>query len=153
VNEGQSIPAIEVNTNLVRWDVPFAEGRDPSVSLITEQGGDVATLVVAPMGTDQYPKFLVRIESVIAVLSYEEAFTFDRGYRELSGIDARICAYRWMDSPWLQSYREGAGIFGWASLQHYLVFGGDSIVEIIAAGEPTIQRIEFKQLLSIQHEL
>ena len=113
----------------------------------------MATLVVAPTGIDQYPKFIVRSQHVIAVLSYEEAFAFDRGYRGLAGIDDGLCAYRWIDSPWLQSYRRGADIFGWASLQHYVVLGGDSIVELVAADEPTIYRLESKQLLTLQHEL
>ena len=69
----------------MRWDVPFAEARDPSVSIITEHGGDVVTLIVAPTGIDQYPKYRVRFDKVISLLYYEEAFSFHRGYRTPSG--------------------------------------------------------------------
>lgn len=143
-------------TDLVRWDVPFAEACDPSVSLITEQGeqcGDAATLVVAPHGIDEYPKYIVRFGKVVALLCYEEAFAFDRGYRALSGIELKCCAYLWPDSPWVESYRKGADIFEWKDLQHYLIFGGDSIVELIADGQPKIERFDHPQIIEVRHRV
>jgi hypothetical protein len=132
--------------------VPFAEAHDPSVSLITEQGGDAATIVVAPSGIDQYPKYLVRFGKVIALLCFVEAFAFDRGYRALSGIEPKYCAYIWTDSPWMESYRKGADIFEWEDLQHYLVFGGDSIVELIACGQPEVERLDERRVIATKYE-
>jgi hypothetical protein len=66
--------------DLTSWDMPFAGAPCPSVSLITEQGGDAATIIVAPHGIDQYPKYLVRFDKVLAVLCYEEALDLERVY-------------------------------------------------------------------------
>ena len=44
---------MDTAADLVRWDVPFAAAKDPSVSVVTEQGGDAATLIVAPDGIDR----------------------------------------------------------------------------------------------------
>jgi len=140
-------------SRLVRWEVPFAEARDPSVSIITERGGDVVTLVVAPKGIDAYPKFLIRFGNVVALLCYEEACAFDRGYRALPGFDRKLSAYLWIDSPWLESYCKGADVFEWKDLQHFLVLGGDSIVEIIAEGQPKLERLENTATNETKHEV
>jgi hypothetical protein len=144
---------MNTTTDLVRWNVPFAEARDPSVSLITEQGGDAATLVVAPSGIDRYPKYLVRFGKVIILLCYEEAFAFDRGYRALSGNEPNCCAYLWTDSPWMESYRKGADVYEWKGLQHYLIFGGDSIVELIASVQPKVERLDEKRVIDTRYEV
>ena len=144
---------MDTAADLVRWDVPFAEARDPSVSLITEQGGDAATLVVAPSGIDRYPKYLVRFAKVIALLCYEEAFAFDRGYRALSGIEPKCCAYLWTDSPWMESYRKGVDVFEWKDLQHYLVFGGDFIVELVASGQPKVERLDERRVIDTRYKI
>lgn len=143
---------MDTAAELVRWDVPFAGARDPSVSLITEQGGDAVTLVVAPLGIDRYPKHLVRFDKVITLLCYEEAFAFDRGHRALSGIAPDCCACLWTDSPWMKSYRKGTEVFDWKDLQHYLVFGGDSVVELIASGPPKVDRLDERRLIETKYE-
>src|ERR1035438_3791843 len=92
---------MDTTTDLVRWDTPFAEALDPSVSIITERGGDAAMLVIAPLGIDQYPKYLMRFDTVVVSLCYEETATLDRGYRSLTGIEPSVSAYIWRNSPWL----------------------------------------------------
>ena len=141
---------MDVVSNLVPWDVAFAQAKYPSVSIITEQGGDVVTLIIAPKGIDQYPKYSVRFNKVITLICYEEAFCLDRGHRipPHGG-----CAYLWCDSPAVQSYRRGEDIFSWRDLQHYLIFGGDSIVELIASGQPKIERLDQRQIVEVKHEL
>jgi hypothetical protein len=140
-------------TDLVRWEVPFAEGRDPSVSLITEKGGDVATLVVAPHGIDQYPKYLVRFDKALAVICYEEALDLDRGYKALTGIERSVCAYLWVDSPWLRASNGWAEVLRLPDLRHYLVFGGDSIVELLASGESKVEQIDERRVIETTHEV
>lgn len=143
-------------THLVRWDVPFAEARHPSVTLITEQGhesADVAVLVVAPHGIDAYPKYLVRFDKVLAMLCYEEALALDRGYGSLAGVQPSVCAYLWADSPWLRASRGRAEFLQWPDLRHYVVFGGDSIVELLASGEPRVERLDERTVLETKHEV
>jgi hypothetical protein len=145
---------MDTATDLVRWNVPFAESHDPSVSLITEQGGNVVTLLVAPHGIDQYPKYLVRFDKVLAMLCHEEALDFDRGYRTLTGLEASVCAYVWADSPWLRASRGYAVDFlRLPDLHHYLVFGGDSIVELLASGASKVERIDKKRVIETKHEV
>lgn len=136
--------------NLARWEVPFAGAADPSVSVITEQGGDVVTLIVAPAGIDQYPKYRVRFAKVIALNCHEEACSPDPGYRVPSGSG---CAFLWVDSPALESYRRGKDVFEWHDLQHFVVLGGDSIVELIAAGQPEVERLEQGRTIEVRHEV
>ena len=140
-------------TDLVRWEVPFAEGRDPSVGLITERGGDAAMLVVAPSGTDQYPKYLVRFDRVLVSFCYEEAVALARDYHALTGIEHSVCAYLWSDSPWLRASSGVADLLGLSDLQHYLVFGGDSIVELIASGQPKIERLDSPRVIELRDEV
>lgn len=144
---------MDTTTELVRWDVPFAEARDPSVSLITEQGGDAVMLVVAPSGIDKYPKYLIRFERVLVSLCHEEAVALDRNCRSLSGIERSVCAYVCSDSPWLPASRGFAELLELSDLQHYLVFGGDSIVELIASGQPKVERLDGKRVIESRYEV
>jgi hypothetical protein len=140
-------------TQLVRWDVPFAQAHYPSVSLITEKGGDAVTLIIGPAGIDKYPKYRVRFDKVIALLCYEEALMLGRDYRALTGIEASVCAYLWIDSPWLRDNRSAADLFKLKDLKHYLVFGGDSIVELVASGEPKIEQIDKRTVFETPYEV
>src|SRR5262245_6706400 len=144
---------MRTTTDLVRWDAPFAEARDPSVSLITERGGDAAILVVAPLGTDQYPKYLVRFDRVLVSFCYEEAVALDRDYPALTGIERSVCAYLWGNSPWLRASSGVADSLELSGLQHYLVFGGDSIVELIASGQPKVERLDSPRVIETRYEV
>jgi len=137
---------------IVPWEVPFASSVDPSVGIITENLGETITLVVAPLGIDKYPKYIVRFDRVITSLCYEEACAFDRGYG-YPGKQDGSCAYRWLGSEWLQGYQKGVDLFGWKDLGHYLIFGGDSIVEVIACGTPDIKWLDAKTTITTIHEV
>ena len=140
---------------LVRWDVPFADKLYPSVSIITKNNGDTVLLAVAPHGMGEYPKYLVRFEHIVTLLYYEETCAIERGYESLLRDVYDQCAYRWITSPWLKHYRVLEDIIfnGAGKLHHYLLFGSDSIVEVIALGEGTVERIDSKILVEIKHEV
>ena len=140
-------------TDLVRWDVPFADARDPSVSLVLEHGGDAAVLIVAPSGIDQYPKYLVRFERVLVSLCHEEAVALARDYHSRSGVERSVCAYLCPGSPWVDASRYWTELSGLSQLQHYLIFGGDSIVELVAAGQPTVEQIQEKRVIESRYEV
>ena len=148
---------IDSVAGFVCWNVAFAEARSPSVSLITEQGEqgtDTATLVVCPHGIDQYPKYLVRFNKVLAALCYEESLALERGYPRCSDTHASGCAYLWADSPWLRaSHGWAVDFLQWSDLKHYLIFGGDTIVEILAAGGSNVERIEKRTVIETKHEI
>jgi hypothetical protein len=97
----------------------------------------------------------LRYENVIAHLCYEEAFAPDRDYPK-SDENVMSCAFKWINSPWLTAYRRGSdflrGCQG-VELQHFVIYGGDSIVEVVAPGEPAITKIEQRQIISTQYEV
>jgi hypothetical protein len=145
---------MHATTNLVPWDVPFAESEHPSVSLITEQFGGSATLVVAPQGIDQYPKYLVRFDKVLAALYYEEALALRGKYPAVAGARASGCAYLWPDSPWLgASHGWAVDFLRWPDLRHYIVFGADDVVELLASGVSKVERIDEKTVFETKHEV
>jgi len=89
----------------------------------------------------------------LGLLCHEEALDLDRGYRMLTGFEASVCAYVWADSPWLRASQVYAlELLQLPDLHHYLVFGGDSIVELLASGASKVVRIEERTILEIKHE-
>lgn len=145
---------MDVTTNLVPWDLPFAQSEHPSVSLITEQFGRTAILVVAPHGTDRYPKYLVRFEKVLAALYYEEALGLRGKYPVVADAQISGCAFLWPDSPWLRaSHGWAVDFLKWPDLRHYIVFGADDVVELLASGESKVERIDEKTVLETKHEV
>ena len=63
-------------SELIRWDVPFTEWRGLSTWVITESLDSFA-IIVAPLSDkrpeDNYPKYMIRFERVLTLLTYEEA--------------------------------------------------------------------------------
>jgi len=146
----------EAVSDLIRWDTPFAIGLDPSVRFITETPDSDAILIVAPGGLGAYPQFLVRFGRVVTLLCYEETCAIDRGFRELIRSEYDLCSYRWTTSPWLKHYRVLEDFLFTNTpekLHHYVLFGGDSIVEVIALGEPQIERVDQKMTIEVKYEV
>lgn len=55
----------------------------------------------------------------------------------------KISAYRCLDSPWIKSY-EGCQYDAESNpfpLNHYLIFGGDNIVEFLCQNEPVVSQL------------
>lgn len=144
-----------VKTELVRWDVPFAEWRGLSAWVITESG-DSFTIVVAPLSDkrpeDNYPKYLIRFEKVITLLAYDEACATHRIYYKMTGWIKGVQAYQWIDSPWLDGYRGCHEIHG-KKLYHYVIFGDDNLVEVISVGEAKIEKVNEKRFIDAKHEV
>ncbi|MBI5799792.1 MAG: hypothetical protein HZA92_03565 [Verrucomicrobia bacterium] len=145
---------MDATTNLVPLDVPFAQSEHPSVSLITEQFGSSVIVVVAPHGTDQYPKHLVRFDKVLVALYYEEALGLRGKYPVVAGAQSSGCAYVWPDSPWLRaSHGWAVDFLKWPDLRHYIIFGADDVVELLAAGAPRVERIDERCVIETKHEV
>ena len=68
-----------------------------------------------------------------------------------------VCrAYRWITSPWLQHYRileEFRFRKSEERLHHYILLGGDGIVEVIALGEPKVGQVDQKMTLEFKYEV
>jgi hypothetical protein len=141
--------------SLTVWETPFASSRYPSVGLIVDSHGDrTATVVVAPQGIDQYPKYLVRFEAVLSCTVEEEA----HGTAFLAAVSpdeppSQLCTALWADSPALayEPYLDILGLSG--PIRHYLVFGSDNNVGVVAAKPPIVSVIEGPVKLQVEYEV
>jgi hypothetical protein len=142
-------------TELVRWVVPFTEWRGLSTWVITESFDSYA-IVVAPLSDkrpeDNYPKYLIRFDKVLTMLTYEEACATHRLYYKMAGWMKGLRAYQWIDSPWLDGYRGCHEIRG-KKLYHYVILGDDNLVEVILVGAAKIERVDEKRLIEVKHEV
>jgi len=146
---------------LVRWETPFTEIEWPSVVVITNRGPNDEYLldsVVAPTGVDRYPKYLVEFGDVVGFSAMEEMHFPDHGFKDAKIAEERLCAYRFIDSPWLECYERGEyflfNLDGGTkeTLSHYVIFGGDDILQVVTknepvitiVNEPTVRTIEFR---------
>lgn len=140
---------------LIRWETPFTETSYPSVGVYIEHGENEAILlsaIVAPEGIDEYPKYLLHFNEIIEFICYEEAFSPDRGYEKIEKEPKGLSAYKWLNSPNIKAYKEGSGFLASddnAAMNHYVIFGGDNIVEIVTFNEYTIEKINSSKLIPI----
>jgi hypothetical protein len=129
------------------------------VFLIAEPRGDsTVTVVVAPDGLDNYPKYLVEFTAVYAYSCEEEA----GGLRYAGALTNRSsdeigCAYVWRDSPQAQEYAKFVPDMpfhgGRGPVVHYVLLGGDYDLGVVAAEAPTIQVAEGPRQLVVTHEV
>jgi hypothetical protein len=146
----------EATSDLIRWDVPFALGRLPSVRVITQSPGSDVTLIVAPNGLGEYPQFLVRFGHVFILFCYDEAGGIDRDWESLVRSEYDLSAYRWITSPWVNQNRGLEDSMLWKpeeKLHHYILLGGDTIAEVVALGEPQIERVDQKMTIEVKYEV
>jgi hypothetical protein len=151
-------------SRIVRWETPFTDSFYPSVLLLAipfpllVKKGISAKLIVAPDGIDKYPKYLVDFDEVLAFTCMEESCCPERDISsaiidETIKNDKSICAFQWIDSPWLQSYEGCYDPFSEGKFSHYLIYGGDNNIEVITKNAPLITKIEQKEILKFDCEI
>ncbi len=146
-------------SKLIRWNTPFTDKQRPSVGLIITTEADeidILKAIVAPKGIDAYPKYLITFGEVIAFTCFEEAHAPERDFASATVEEERLCAYEYLDSPWLKTYAAWTPFyFGneTDSFYHYLIFGGDNNIEVITPNRPTIDIVEEKTILQIEREV
>lgn len=145
-------------SRLIRWETPFTDVLFPAVDLIVLQksAGTGIVVFVAPQGIDKYPKYKIGFANVVAFTCLEEAFSPEREYSRAKIEERNLCAYRWINSPWLEAYKMGVHFIAGGhsgDFFHYLIFGGDFIVEVITTGEPLIERVDEKLSFVIHYEI
>ena len=145
-------------SKLVRWETPFTEIKLPSVGLIITIEPDEADILKAVVAdsVDTYPKYLVTFGKVIAFTCFEEAHAPERDFASATVEEDNICAYEYLDSPWLKSYAGWKPIyFGneTDSFYHYVIFGGDNNIEVITPNRPEIETIEEETVLLIERKV
>jgi hypothetical protein len=112
-------------------------------------------IVVAPDGTDAYPKYIVDFQEVFSVSFKEELEAILSP--ELPPIPSSAknwCAFIWQQSPQVLAYETLARSHDLPTpIRHYLIFGGDDIVEVICASEPKIEKVTEPRSLHATYEI
>lgn len=141
-----------MNRRLVRWDTPFADAQFPSVVTFVNAGELPSSFtleaVVSPKGLDEYPKYRVQFGDVIAFAAMEEMHFPGADFEnvDVEG-QGKFCSYKFLNSPWLESYTQGEYFLfntdggDSESLTHYVIFGGDDILQVVTRNEPEISEM------------
>jgi hypothetical protein len=131
-------------SKLIRWNVPFSDAFYPSVTAIFETGtqlsrGKMEVTIQVSDGT----RFRVESTSVLAFTCLDEGCAPKRWFSTVEIEQVETCAYECLESPWIKSY-EGCQYDAHGRpvpLNHYLIYGGDNIVEFVCQHEPLVSRL------------
>ena len=144
---------------LEKWDLPFSNELWPSVSVIIppDSTGRVK-VVVMPEGLGRYPGYLLEFDAAPFVMVYDETCAprpISEWFEMLKTIP-KSSAIIWHDSPLVKQYA-GIGAISFLhrienpTLKHYMISGGDSIVEILAYLEPSVVQFDKPQKILIEY--
>jgi hypothetical protein len=129
-------------SRIVRWETPFVDEFYPSVLAVAypAEGGICARIFVSGKSNKW---FSVDFGEVLVCNIMDEGCCPQRDFGDALfdpaiRTDAFIASLRWLESPWLKAYEPCHDPFSESKLAHYLIFGGDSNVEVITMHEPTI---------------
>jgi len=151
-------------SKIVRWETPFTDAFYPSVVLLatffplSSKEVNGVKVIVAPVGIDKYPKYLVDFGEVITFTCMDESCCPERDFGsatfdEKITSDKFVSAFQWFNSPWLKSYEGCHDSYSEGKFSHYLIFGGDNNVEVITQNVPTIRVVKQKEVLEMQYEV
>jgi len=142
------------------WKTPFTEAAFPAVAPIFPPDNPKSStkdrfqfkVVLMPRGLGKYPGYVIDFVRAHAVLSYDESCATNPNshWAELVRNAPRSCAYVWHGSSLLRQYN-GIGCEFEDELKHYVILGGDSIVEVLTYEAPTVTSFDGPQIFTIQH--
>ena len=88
--------------------------------------------------------YLLTCDEPLAFSCLDESCAPPRDFGDTEVENTKACSWQWLDSPWIQSYQgcnhdaDGEPV----PLNHYLIFGGDNIVEIVCRYELKITEVK-----------
>ena len=137
------------------WELPFAHNLYPSVTaFFLPDTVDHIKAVIMPKGLGEYPGYVLEFRRAPFLMMYDESCTPpDQALIKLLAGVGKSCAYIWDNSPLVQQYK-GIGCppsEGSLKLRHYLLVGGDSIVEILAHEAPTVMRFDKPESFNVEY--
>lgn len=107
-----------------------------------------------PHGLEKYPGYLLEFRSAPFFMFYDETYappSIPQWFDLLKTIP-KSSTIIWHDSPLVKKY---AGIGGYSNknqeLKHYIILGGDSIVEILSCEEPSIEQFNERQKFTMEY--
>jgi hypothetical protein len=149
-------------SRFIKWDTPFVNSKFPSAVILIQDNSarrDCVSALVSPSGIDEYPKYLVHFGDVIAFTCMEEMHFPNRGFEEVDCEETGLASYQVIDSPWLESYRNGEFFLfnldggNREVLRHYMIFGGDNNIEVITKNDPTFEVVNSPRVLSLDYHI
>ena len=132
-------------SKLIRWDTPFADSFFPSVTagFTTADLHQETILRIVVSDGAVFPKYSVEFRKVLVFSCVDEGCAPERKWPDTEQYDSNPCAWIWTDSPSIKSYQncnfDSDGLP--EKMDHYLIFGGDNNVEVIAKDQPTINTL------------
>ena len=147
---------------LIRWETPFADTLCPSVVTFVsnDPSGSYAfplEAIVAPDGIDRYPKYRINFGSPVAFSAMEEMHFPEIYFNGVEVTDnSKACSYIFQESPWLESYLQGEYFLfnqnneDSETLMHYVIFGGDDVLQVVTRFRPEIIEIAKPGKISIE---
>lgn len=129
--------------NLVRWDVPFADAFYPSVTAKFETATQLSRgKMDVTIGVSDGTSFRVEATTVLGFTCLDEGCAPQRWFSAVDTEQVKTCAYQCLESPWIESYRGCQfDADGPIPLNHYLIYGGDNIIEFVCQHEPTVSTV------------
>jgi len=131
-------------SKLVRWDVPFASAFYPSVLAVFETSTRLSEgKMQITISMSDGARYQVECSSVLAFTCFDEGCAPKRWFSNAETEQVETCAYHCLESPWIKAY-EGCQFDATAQqipLNHYLIYGGDNIVEFLCRYEPTVSKL------------
>lgn len=119
---------------------------------MTSSQTNIVKVVVNP-SKGEYPKYLVDFGATLAFTCMEEGCAPERDFGPADLEAEKLCAYQYIDSPWLKSYEPCQDPLSEGKFSHFLIFGGDNNVEVITQNVPQISRVDRKEVFSIKTEI
>ena len=132
------------------WEVPFAQAAYPALTPIMspEEPGPSRKdrfpfkVIVFPHGFGKHPGYVVEFVRAHYVMYHDEACgSHDSHWLEVIKQSPKSCAYIWHGSSLLQRY-EGIGCEFEETLRHYVLLGGDWVIEVLSYREPTVTKFD-----------
>ena len=132
-------------SKLVRWNVPFAGAFYPSVVAIFETSTRLSEgKMKSTISVSDGIRYQVECSSVLAFTCLDEGCAPQRWFSNADTEQVETSAYHCPGSPWIKSY-EGCQFDAEAQpipLNHYLIYGGDNIVEFLCRYEPIVSKLD-----------
>lgn len=129
---------------LIPWETPFFAKHFPSVCVRSDlEACNEVEIIVAPWGTDKYPKYRRHFETILAYRCADESYAPVALTNSILPEKQIGSSYYWEDSPWLQEFNETKSLWDGEHpvLRHFVLFGGDLVVEILASKQPVITEV------------
>ena len=143
---------------LERWELPFSDKIYPSITAFLPDAWERINVIVMPKGLGVYPGYLLEFSAAPFLQIYNETCAPPSvpQWSDMLKAIPKSSTVIWHDSPLVKLY-DGFGDYPITNhakspkLKHYVILGGDSIVEILAHLEPSATEFSGRQKFTVEY--